>query len=598
MKTEFFAKKRCHSASLRTGSLWAKILFCYTIPVLLLLFVWIFFLSAQTVKSNGTELRQYRQTLNNQIISELDANANALHMQSYVVYNNTNELLTIFSGPLQLGYYAALTDFKASMANYMLLTDQFDGMALLDFDGNLLFFCDRRHTTGSQSSLGEEDWFQRIEQNTGKNNEIFFTRQLLADGTPIAGTCKILYAAPSYQRLGVLVCFSYLSSFLQSMDDSIILDGETISFFGADGTLLYTAGQSMQSISSTLSVCSESNLYGWSVCSSTPFNGFHLSSFIKSTNIAVFLSILLIALVISALVSRHITQPLEQLIGSFKRVETGDFSAKVPIRGNDELTQIARAYNQMLDQIDALTRERYALKLAKTQSELEALQSQINPHFLFNTLNSIKAISDSGQSETAAQMVQALSTLMRYALSHGQYLVRVSSELDILKKYLYLQNYRFVGHYTVTYDIDDDVLGLEIPRLCLQPLVENAIKHGLEPCAEAGRLIITAKQLDGQLYLYIANTGRPISAEKLSELNHKLMEVSQSAAFSSDSVGLLNVCCRLQLHYGDHSHMSISSTEKFTTVKLVLPANVYCPQTDAEIEVQHIYGCNAENPDC
>ena len=245
----------------------------------------------------------------------------------------------------------------------------------------------------------------------------------------------------------------------------------------------------------------------------------------------------------------------------------------------DELAQIGNAYNQMLDKIQNLTKEKYELKLGITQSRLEALQSRINPHFLFNTLNSIKAVNYQGESEKVSKMIQSLSDLMRYSLGKGIYLVPFSEELNTVQKYLYLQEYRFGDRYSVEYDIENEVSNMQIPRLTIQPLVENAIKHGLEPLSGQGRLILTAKLIGEKIHIYISNNGVRIPPEKLQKLQKQLASLSDVSDFSYERVGLLNVAYRLALHYPEQSIMEISSTEHFTTIKLVIPAIAYAPKS-------------------
>lgn len=562
---------------LQLHSLWFKINLCFVLPIFLFMAVWLLMLSREAAQKNTTELQRYRQSVDQQIIDTLESNANVLHMQSYSVYDEKEALLTLYQGPSEAGYFSARTRFQSTMSNFMMLTDRFDGIALMDFDGNVLFMLDRLHSGHNSKIDPDTPWYRNILHGTSKNRSIFFTDQLLSNHTTIVATCKNLYSSEHFEKIGILVCFCYENKFMQSLSDSIVMNGEYVELYSAEDTLLFSAGSADKHSDNMLCSVTESNAYGWKLISHIPRSTFQLSSFLRTSNIAVFLLILVLSFLISALLSRQITSPLEQLNTSFQRVQTGDFDATVCIKGQDELAQIGVAYNHMLSQLKTLTRERYVLKLAKTQSELEALQAQINPHFLFNTLNSIKAICDNGQAENASQMVQALSSLMRYTLSHGKYLVSFSEELHILQTYLYLQSYRFEGRYTVTYDIEDEVLGLSIPRLSLQPLVENAIKHGLERSCEPGKLIVTAKLIGKQLMIYISNTGMSIPADRLQVLNQQLQEISGSVSFQNNSIGLMNVCYRLRLHYAEQSQMSISSTDKFTTVRLLLPAKPYLP---------------------
>lgn len=535
-------------------SLWFKFFCFYTLPILLLIFIWISHYTISTEKSKLENLLQYRETLNQQTLSILDSNAAALHRQSYVVYSDTESMLTIFQGPSHEGYYAARSSFQRIMDNFMLITKEFDGIVLLDFDGNAIYLHDRKGSFINYRNAYEEEWYQNILHSSGNNTDIIITSlQLNNKDTLVVTSGKTIYNPETFQEVGIMLCFCYLDNFVQSMKETLLEDRELLQLLDKEGKVIYSYGSNISDYTlleeydhyqlvsvngeSMIRTSASSSKYGWSIISYTPYaNATLFQSLFENTNIITFLLIIFVALIGSTI-----------------------------------------NYKQMLRRIQRLTAEQYALKLTKTQSELEALQSQINPHFLFNTLNSIKAISDTGKNQNASQMVQSLSDLLRYTLSQGKFLVAFSEELNTVQKYLYLQSYRFGNRFSVSFDIEEEVFSLEVPRLLLQPLVENAIKHGLEPLSTHGELIITAKILQEKLFIYISNTGVPIPVEKLETLNRKLRDVSISSDFSSEKVGLLNVWYRLKLHYNEHCSMTISSTQKFTTIKLIIPARKFEP---------------------
>ena len=312
---------------------------------------------------------------------------------------------------------------------------------------------------------------------------------------------------------------------------------------------------------------------GWRIISYLPLNDISVfTESLRNTNLLVLLALIILSFVLSAIMAFIVTKPLTQLTKSFKQVGMGNFDAKITISGSDELSVIGDAYNEMLSNTKKIIREKYELKMLITRAELEALQSQINPHFLFNTLNSIKTVINGNSNAKAAQMVQVLADLLRYNLSHGQYSVTFAEDLDITRKYLYLQQCRFGEHYQVDYEIDDAVLPLPILKLTLQPLVENAIQHGLEHASSHGSLHIVAKRLGEQYVVYIANTGKIIDEEKLREINKRLIASLTDSPLSQDQLGIFNVNRRIRLHYGDKYGLKLSRSTEYTTVRIFLPA--------------------------
>ena len=170
----------------------------------------------------------------------------------------------------------------------------------------------------------------------------------------------------------------------------------------------------------------------------------------------------------------------------------------------------------MVTNIRILIEQKYEMGILRKQAELESLQSQINPHFLYNTLTSIKAVINRKDSNKALNIVQNLSDIFRYNLNRGKYIVKFSEELEHVKKYLFIQECRFMDKFEVFFDIDEEVLNFDIVRLTLQPIVENALYHGIEAKRGKGEIRIAAKIFNDKYYIYISDNGIGIPAEELS----------------------------------------------------------------------------------
>jgi two-component system sensor histidine kinase YesM len=180
-------------------------------------------------------------------------------------------------------------------------------------------------------------------------------------------------------------------------------------------------------------------------------------------------------------------------------------------------------------------------------------------------------------------MIKSLSDMFRYSLNKGKFIVPFSEELEHVKKYLYIQECRFGNKYRVIYDIDDEVMPYGIVRLSLQPLVENALIHGIEPKIGTAELKITAKAFGDKFYVYIADTGVGVEESELSAINDSLEmpdgELSPSAPF--DKLGILNVDRRIKLHFGPRYGLKLyMSSHSETVVKLTLPSLQYVPDSN------------------
>jgi two-component system sensor histidine kinase YesM len=295
---------------------------------------------------------------------------------------------------------------------------------------------------------------------------------------------------------------------------------------------------------------------------------------VESINFVLIIVLVLSTVVLSVLLSNFITSPLIQLKRSFKRFQTGDFTVNAEVRGEDELADIVKGFNTMVANVNILIKEKYEIELFRRQSEIESLQSKINPHFLYNTLSSIKAVIQNENAETAREMVQDLSDLFRYSLNKGRFIVTLDEELDHANKYLSLQKLRFGDAFRIVFDVDADLLSSNILRLTVQPLVENAILHGLEDKPGERLIRIYAQSYANELWIYVEDNGKGMETIQVDEMNAMLSENPQTSLNSKtrDRVGIYNVNSRIKLYYGNEYGITLSSEpNEGTVVKVALP---------------------------
>ena len=260
-------------------------------------------------------------------------------------------------------------------------------------------------------------------------------------------------------------------------------------------------------------------------------------------------------------------------------------------RSTDEPRRLSfsEQLEQMLHESSATKRREVSTALADTQAEIDALQSQINPHFLYNTLDAIRGQALIDDSPVIADMTEALSILFRYSISRTGNLVTLREEFRCIEKYLMIQQFRFSGKFQYVRDVDPNLLSCLIPRLTLQPIVENAIYHGLETCPECGIITLSLEQSGGYLVIRVSDNGIGMTESQLLAINEKLrVSTLVSVPLSSkkgSSIALGNVNRRIRLTFGDEYGLSVSSAPNIgTDVEVLLPITHATPDQE---ELRH-----------
>jgi two-component system sensor histidine kinase YesM len=275
---------------------------------------------------------------------------------------------------------------------------------------------------------------------------------------------------------------------------------------------------------------------------------------------------LIIALGFSILISLTLTKPLKKLGTHMKRVETGDFDTRVTIESPNEIGKLSRTFNMMLGKIKDLMQQIRDEQEMKRVSELKALQAQIHPHFLYNTLDSIIWMAEMGKVEKVVEMTSALSKLLRTSISKGDELIPISIELDHIQSYLIIQKIRYRDKFTFTIDIESDIIDCLILRVVLQPLIENAIYHGMKSRVDKGFIQVTGRKVDGLIELKVIDDGPGMEPGKAKNL------LQRSPSEGGKSMGLHNVNQRIQLYFGKPYGLTFESElEEGTTVTIRIP---------------------------
>ncbi|MFH5184352.1 sensor histidine kinase [Paenibacillus sp. TAB 01] len=259
---------------------------------------------------------------------------------------------------------------------------------------------------------------------------------------------------------------------------------------------------------------------------------------------------------------------------NMSRVELGDFSHRVEYTGRNEIGKLSRMYNHMLSSISHLIHEVYESKLAEKNAQLSALHAQINPHFLYNTLNIMKSISRLRGIEEVAEISESLAGLFQYSMKNLHQPVTLREEIEHIDNYFKIQQHRFGSRIRLRCDIPPELLQASILKLTVQPLVENAVNHGLRRMKAGGCITIQAAEAQGVLTITVQDNGEGISDKEKSRLDEALRKTNPLNPYDevSHGIGLLNIRQRIQLYYGKEYGLNIySKPGEGTSVSLVIP---------------------------
>lgn len=277
--------------------------------------------------------------------------------------------------------------------------------------------------------------------------------------------------------------------------------------------------------------------------------------------------ILLIAMLLSILIARAITRPIKKLRDSMKEVEKGNFHEKVDTYGSDEIANLGKSYNIMIQTVEELLETQVKDQEQKRKSELRALQAQINPHFLYNTLDSIVWMAEEGKNQEVVTMTASLAKLFRQSISNESEEVTLRQEIDYVRNYLIIQKMRYKEQLDYDIQVPESILNYYVIKLVLQPLVENALYHGVKYKEGGGMILVDGYETESTIVLQVIDDGIGMDEEELSHIFEK-----RQSTHKSNRVAVRNIHNRIQLHYGKEFGLNFESRKGYgTKVKVILP---------------------------
>jgi two-component system sensor histidine kinase YesM len=318
-----------------------------------------------------------------------------------------------------------------------------------------------------------------------------------------------------------------------------------------------------------------SDICGWSTIVYVPNSAINLNLVgIKKDTIVVWGVVIFCSVILIVFISRHTLKPLSHFVQSMNKVENGDFDIKLDYSGlTYEVRQLYKGFNKMVNEIKNLIKNLNEEKLLVKTAQIEALQFQINPHFLYNTLQTMESIGEVKGVPEIQTISNSLGNLLRYNIQ-GKNIVSINDEIKQIITYFTIQKIRFGDKLDYFIHIDDEIKNCKILKFILQPLVENSMVHGLDGIEGTGLIVINGVNNNGVIQIEISDNGKGIDHQKMNEINRKLEIIRTSKPFIMDDkcVGILNVQKRLVNFYGKEYGIRYKNCTQGTVVVINIPA--------------------------
>ena len=305
---------------------------------------------------------------------------------------------------------------------------------------------------------------------------------------------------------------------------------------------------------------------GWKICGVT-----YINELITNKNIIQFyfsligIIFILLIVIVSILISKKISKPIKVLQGSMKEVQNGNFKINIKVKSSNEIGELEKDFSIMIRKIKVLISQNEEKQKLIRESELKALQAQINPHFLYNTLETIICMAKS--ENDVIRITAALAKLLRIGISKGKELVTIEDEVEHVRSYLIIQKIRYMNKFNYIINIDNNILNYKIIKIILQPLVENAIYHGVKKKLGAGYIKINGNLNEENIHLQVIDDGIGMTKERIEEVFE-----SDCSKFPNSEIGISNVNERIKLYFGNKYGLScISKENEGTKIDIVIP---------------------------
>ncbi|AFC28562.1 putative HAMP domain-containing sensor [Paenibacillus mucilaginosus 3016] len=585
--------KRLHFRNLPIAAkLYAGFLFVFVIMIAL---SWLTYSNFRKDKEKDT-LEVIRR-LNTQTVSKIDENMDGLTAMSKVpLIWEQGEHSALFSyvdesnstGRFDIQMRSA---FTGEANKYMTVNDNIESLALFNRRGIGLLYIDGKWSSVSIQDSAVREAFDAALQDY--KQVVKMPTYPVANSTHpskpyyVFGVARGIYKLETSETIGVVMVAGSVEDLLKLAEEMRSVEGNRVFLLDDHNRILADRDPSQigqparEEIRSKLDAhpgdpsnritldgtdylfsYAVSERTGWKVVNLIPLKALYKNmNHMAMTTFLTTLSLLLLMIVFTVLFSRSIVKPVHKLIRLMKRVEDGEFNKEIILQQEDEIGQLARTFNQMSGRIEHLIHEVSREKISQKEMELQMLKMQINPHFLYNTLESIRMVAESRQAPDAADMAFSLGEILRYGINRTGDLVTVREEIYHLEQYMLLQKIRFEDVFSIELDIRPEIMELRMLKVVLQPLVENAILHGITNRSSGGLVEVRGYSDGDNLIFEVCDNGRGMPEAQSAALNRSFRHPEEGAV----SIGLHNVNKRIQLFYGEAYGLEIISTPEVGT---------------------------------
>ena len=505
--------------------------------------------------------------------------------------------------------FTAQTYIQNQIKNLFYIRNDIEKLEFYIPDYRLLYTISRRNDKlwiARNKNLTAEDWYQK----TVKGEYFRYIVPLAGrdEVTPDGGNSFFLFrralvSIPGWRPLGIVAI-----SFNRSVLDKMMLDtlnqrSENICIYDQKNQPFYVSEAGLRKVAAVnrllepaarqtaggnfriqihnqpfLVVFHRSRYREWAIAKLIPLS--LIQSKVRQTrNISLWIGGLFILIFIGLIVTvaNTITGPLRRLTRQMDKVGGGNFTVKFEARGSYEIIRLADRFNWMVDRINQLINEKYLAQLNEKTARLKALEAQINPHFLYNSLQAIATKAVIGGQKEISRMVEALAYILRYCIKGGDQ-VRIAAEIEHVRKYLLLQTVRYEDRLTVDIRVEEALSEVLVPKLSIQTLVENAVQHALENMTRAITIRIRTFAAADRILIVVTDDGPGMTAAHLAAVTREMAEGAWSDASgrpAEESIGLKNLYSRLKLMYGEEARLELESVwGAGTTARIVLPRQV------------------------
>ncbi|AIQ41750.1 sensor histidine kinase [Paenibacillus sp. FSL R7-0297] len=451
----------------------------------------------------------------------------------------------------------------------------------------------------------DEDWYHQLQASSGKMVWLGVYQHSLIDqveDSPVFAFGRQIYDLNEHKPIGIVLYETNPQPVLDALENLKLGEHSQVYLMSPDGRFVTSATDPTPDVSNLpmlptsqnvmveqqsdrLVVASKLSFSGWWVMSITPDKDLNVELIeMKRYLLIVISALVIVSTLIASIVSQTISSPLKKLIREMRQVEVGNFRGMVNVSSYQEINILVASFNRMVRRIEELIERVKLSSVSEKNAELHALQSQVNPHFLYNTLDMIYWMLDEEGNEQLGELVLSLSSMFRYSSQWEDGAeVSLREELEQIGHYLKIISIRLEGRLQIITEIDERWLDIRVPKMTVQPVIENAVKHGLESLGRQGILKVYTREEGSVLRLIVEDNGNGMNEEQLETLQGSLNGDNPGPGpkeSGKSGIGLQNLHRRLQFMFGECYGLQIQSFPgEGTQVAIVLPISVEGDQT-------------------